>query len=106
MGIMNADNERLLHNNKVGPLLRPGEICDAAIEAIRMDNPDKEFIIKDEFAYFRVETNQECVIRRETMEKLLGRPFDLQELGVALAGFAGQIDFGTATARFYLEEVL
>ena len=81
-----------------------GEIADAAIEALDEDNPGKEFNIQDHEAYIRVETDDDCIIRRETMEKILGRPFIMQELEMVLSTFAGRIDLSSEHARFYFEK--
>ena len=91
-------------SNKVGPVLMTGEIADAAIEALDEDNPGKEFNIQDHEAYIRVETDDDCIIRRETMEKILGRPFIMQELEMVLSTFAGRIDLSSEHARFYFEK--
>lgn len=91
-------------NNKVGPVLMTGEIADAAVEALDEDNPGKEFEIQDHEAYIRVETDDDCIIRRATMEKILGRPFVMQELEVVLSTFSGRIDLSSDHARFYFEK--
>ncbi len=91
-------------SNKVGPVLMTGEIADAAIEALDEDNPGKEFNIQDHEAYIRVETDDDCIIRRETMENILGRPFIMQELEMVLSTFAGRIDLSSEHARFYFEK--
>ncbi|MBI2800205.1 MAG: MmoB/DmpM family protein [Gammaproteobacteria bacterium] len=93
-------------NNKVGPVIKTGEIADAVIEAVREDNPGKTFVIEDNLAYVRIQTDGECIIRRETMEAILGRPFNMQELGVVLASFAGQIESESTHFRFYLTRTL
>ena len=92
--------------NKVGPVLSAGEIADAAIDAIYQDNPDKDINVEDNHAYIRVETDNECTIRRETMEANLGRPFQMQELETVLASFAGQIETSAEYMRFYLTKSL
>ncbi len=91
-------------NNKVGPVLMTGEIAVAAVEALDEDNPGKEFEIQDHEAYIRVETDDDCIIRRATMEKILGRPFVMQELEVVLSTFSGRIDLSSDHARFYFEK--
>ncbi len=93
-------------NNKVGPVLSAGEIADAAIEAIYEDNPDKDVRVENHHAYIRVETDNECLIRRETMEAILGRPFHMQELETVLSSFAGQIETSAHYMRFYLTKNL
>ena len=93
-------------SNKVGPVLMTGEIADAAIEALEEDNPGKTFEIQDHEAYMRVQTDNECIIRRETMEKILSRPFVMQELEVVLSTFAGRIDLTSEHVRFWLKKKL
>jgi len=93
-------------NNKVGPVLRSGEIATAVVEAVYEDNPGKDIAVKDHIAYVRVEIEQECIIRRETMEHMLGRPFRMQEIETDLSSFAGQIELNDDFARFYLEKTL
>ena len=93
-------------NNKVGPVLSAGDIADAAIEAIYADNPDKDVQVENHHAYVRVETDTECIIRRETMQANLGRPFHMQELETVLSSFAGQIETSAHYMRFYLTKKL
>jgi toluene monooxygenase system protein D len=93
-------------HNKVGPVLRAGEIADAAIEAVYEDNPEKEVHVEDRTAYVRVELDGECIIRRKTMEEILGRPFQMRELETVLGSFAGRIETTTEAVRFYLTKKL
>ncbi|MEW5705161.1 MAG: MmoB/DmpM family protein [Pseudomonadota bacterium] len=90
--------------NKVGPVLMTGEIADAAIEALEEDNPGKTFEVEDHESYVRVQTDDDCIIRRKTMAKILSRPFVMQELEVVLSTFAGRIDLSSEHARFYFEK--
>ena len=98
-------SEGHLHN-RVGPIFRSGELASAAIEALEEDNPGKEFTIEDRTAYVRVVTDNECVIRRNTMEQILGRPFEMQELEVVLGSFSGQIQAEEEFMRFYFTKTL
>ncbi len=93
-------------NNQVGPVLRSGEVADAAIEAVSLDNPDKEINVEDHHAYIRVEMDRECIIKQQTMESCLGRPFRMQELEAVLGSFAGQIETTEDYVRFYLTKEL
>ena len=93
-------------DNKVGPVLRSGEIANAAVEAVQQDNPGREITVSDHIAYVRVAIDQECIIRRETMEQMLGRPFRMQEIETDLSSFAGQITLTEDFVRFYLEKTL
>jgi len=93
-------------HNRVGPILRTGELADAIISALEEDNPGKEFHIEDRLAYVRVVTDNECVIRRNTMQEILGRPFEMQELEVVLGSFSGQIQADEEFVRFYFSKTL
>jgi len=99
-----SDKHDATQHNKVGPIFRTGELASAAIDALEEDNPDKEFVIEDRVAYVRVATDHECVIRRSTMEEMLGRPFELQELETVLGSFSGQIDAQQEYIRFYFDK--
>ena len=93
-------------NNAVGPVLRAGEIADAVVEALQEDNPGKEFTVEDRVAYVRAETEGECVVRAETVARVLGRPFKIAELEVNLSSFSGRIETTDDTMRFYFEKRL
>lgn len=86
---------------RAGPLLRGGEISVVAVDAIEEDNPGKEIHVDDHRTYVRVEAEGGLVIRRATMERLLGRPFAMQELEVNLTGYSGQIDTHDEYMRWY-----
>jgi toluene monooxygenase system protein D len=87
----------------VGPVVRSGEVARAVVDAIHIDNPDKEVVVDDHVAYVRVHTADECVITAATMSETLGRPFEMRELEINLASFSGQIEFGSDRVRFYLK---
>ena len=48
----------------------------------------------------------ECILRKETMEEILGREFKMRELEINLSSFAGQIETTPDYVRFYFEKVL
>lgn len=93
-------------NNSVGPVLRSGELARTVIEAIELDNPDAAIDVLDKRAYLRVQADGELIVRRATVEDLLGRPFQMQELEQILSSFAGQIDTTTEHMRFYFERTV
>lgn len=92
------------HNNKVGPILRNGEVAKAVAEAAALDNPGKTIGIDDKLAYIRVQTDDEMIIRRSTIEEMLGRPFLMRDLEVQLSSFAGRIETGPEHIRFYFQK--
>lgn len=90
-------------NNDVGPVMRAGEVAQAAIEAVEMDNPDREISIQDKVAYVRISAEHELILTRESMEECLGRPFKMHEIELNLASFSGQIDANSSRIRFYFD---
>lgn len=93
-------------NNRVGPILRQGALAKAVAEAAEADNPDKRITVDDKVAYVRISTEGEMVLRRETIEEMLGKPFRMSELEVELSSFAGRIDMSADQVRFYFERTL
>jgi toluene monooxygenase system protein D len=90
--------------NKVGPVMRAGELASAVAEAAQEDNPGKEIRVDDKRAYLRIETDDEMILRRETIERALGRPFVMNDLEVDLSSFAGQIETLPDAIRFYFNK--
>ncbi|WP_212633223.1 MmoB/DmpM family protein [Pseudomonas linyingensis] len=88
-------------NNKVGPVMRQGELAVAVAEAAEIDNPGKEILVEDKVAYLRIQADDEMIIHRKTIEEMLGRPFSMNELEVELSSFAGRIDTHVDHVRFY-----
>lgn len=60
------------------------------IEAIRNDNPHA--IINHMPAMVKVDAPGRLVVRRESIEELMGRPFDLRELHINLISLSGNIE--------------
>ncbi len=92
-------------NNRVGPIVRSGEVAQAVAEAVEIDNPDKEIFIDDKVAYVRIAVENECILRKDTMEEVLGREFEMRELEINLSSFAGRIETTREYVRFYFEKV-
>lgn len=92
--------------NLVGPVVQAGEFADAVVEAIREDNPGKEVTASSRASYVRIEVEGECILRRDTLQAKLGRPFQLTELEQNMPSFAGQILAGVEEMRFYFQRTL
>lgn len=90
-----------LGDDAVGPILRNGEIAEAAIDAICEDNPDKKVFILDRGDYVRINTLDECILTLESMERNLGREYSLPRLEIEMPSFAGRISTTDAAVRFY-----
>jgi toluene monooxygenase system protein D len=84
----------------VGPIVTRGEMSDAVVEAVEIDNPDRERRIEETLAYVRVEVRGRCVIRFATMEQVLGRKFAIGDLERNMPGFAGFIRTDYDEVRF------
>ncbi len=85
-----------------GPVLRAGEVADAIVEAVREDNAEREIIIEEHASYVRVKVAGECIVRRETVERMLGRPFEMREIEVNMPSFAGHIRTSSDAFRFVI----
>ena len=101
-----ASSAQAYHNNMVGPVMRAGDLALAVIEAAKVDNPGKEVFVDDKRAYVRIHTEQEMILRRQTIEEELGRPFKMNDLEVDLSSFAGQIESLDDAVRFYFAKKL
>lgn len=60
------------------------------IEAITTDNPDA--VINDYPGIVKIDCAGRLVVNRETVERLIGRAWDPQELHLSLVSMAGNVD--------------
>ena len=70
--------------------LQANEETRPIVEAIEADNPHA--VVNREPAMIRIEAPGRMVIRRETIEENMGRPFDLQEIHINLITLSGHVD--------------
>jgi len=88
----------------VGPILRGGgDWAEVIAEAARADNPGREVRVDDRGGYVRVHCAGECILRQETVRRILGQPFQMRELEVNLSSFAGHIEYGSDYIRFFYD---
>ncbi len=89
----------------VGPVIRgaDAEMAEAIIEAIEIDNPDKEIVVDDRRGYIRVSCPGECRITRQTLSEVLDHDVDISEIEPALSAFAGRIRMTDDAIVWYLE---
>lgn len=93
-------------NNMVGPIMRQGVLAKAVFEAAEIDNPDRTILLEDRVAYLRIQTEDEMILRQETIQEMLGKPFKLNQLEVDMASFAGRIETHGDYVRFYFKDHL
>jgi phenol hydroxylase P2 protein len=70
--------------------LQANDTSRPIVEAIMADNPHAQ--LEDQPAMVRINAENHLVIKRESVEELIGRPFDLQELHLSLITLGGNID--------------
>src|SRR6201995_6122145 len=87
----------------VGPVLRMSDDVDAVVAAIVDDNPRQEVTVIDRGAYTRVSGEGELRVTRESIERNLGRPFEMRQLEGLMSAFAGRIDMTSEEVRWWLK---
>ncbi|MES1185938.1 MAG: MmoB/DmpM family protein [Myxococcales bacterium] len=74
----------------VGPVLLPSEVGLAVLAAIQAANLDVQ--IQDRGAYLRVLSRSRCVVTRQGIEAVLGRPVRLpSDLELCMPSFKGRL---------------
>lgn len=76
--------------NPVFIALQANDETRCIVEAIMQDNPHATLASYP--AMVKIDAPGRLVIKRQSVEELLGRPWDLQELHVNLISIAGGID--------------
>src|ERR1700754_3952888 len=87
----------------VGPVLGMSDDVDAIVAAIEDDNPDQEVTVVDQGAYTRVSGDGELRVTRESIERHLGRNFEMRQLEGLMSAFAGRIDMTSEEVRWRLK---
>jgi toluene monooxygenase system protein D len=87
----------------VGPVMRMSDDIEAIIAAIVDDNPGQEISVVDLGAYTRVSGEGELRVTRESIERHLGRDFEMRELEGLMSAFAGRIDMTSQEVRWRLK---
>jgi len=70
--------------------LQTNEDTRQIIEAIVQDNPHA--VVNEQPAMVKIDAEGKPIVRRETIEELIGRSYDLQELQVNLITMSGNLD--------------
>lgn len=77
-------------NNMVYIALQNNEEARPVIEAIEQDNP--EAVINHFPAMVKIDAPGRIVVNRETVEELIGRDWDPQEIHISLVSISGNVD--------------
>ena len=78
--------------NAVGPVLRMSEDIDAIIAAIEEDNPGTAIEVIDRGAYVRIQAEHRMKVTRASIERHIGRTFEMREFEPMMSAFAGRIE--------------
>jgi toluene monooxygenase system protein D len=78
--------------------------ADAIIAAIVDDNPGQEVTVMDLGAYTRVSGDGELRVTRASIERHLGRDFEMRQLGGLMSAFAGRIEMTSEAVRWVLKD--
>ena len=70
-------------------VLQANEETRALVEAIQLDNPHA--VVVRQPAMIKIDAPDRLDVRRATIEDLLGRSFDLQEMHINLVTLAGHV---------------
>jgi hypothetical protein len=89
--IREVETTEELGENLVGPVIRGGDLADAVIDAVAADNPDADVIVLDRGDYVRIHTERECVLTKASLERCLGREFNLAHLEAEMPSFKGRL---------------
>ena len=76
--------------SKVFIAFQDNEESRPVIEAILADNP--EAVAVHSPGLVKIDAPGRLVVRRETIEAIVGRPFDLQQIQVNLVTLSGHVD--------------
>jgi toluene monooxygenase system protein D len=84
----------------VGPVLRMSDDVDGVVAAILDDNPGQQVTVIDRGAYTRVSGDGELRVTRASIERHLGRDFEMRQLEELMSAFAGRIDMTSDEVRW------
>jgi toluene monooxygenase system protein D len=87
----------------VGPIMRSGDVAEAVIEAVEADNPGRDVFVTDRGDYLHIHTLNDCRLTRASLERSLGRSFDLAMLEIEMPSFAGRMQTSDREYRWYFK---
>jgi toluene monooxygenase system protein D len=91
MAVLEIDGTEAVSHDLVGPVVRAGALAEAIIDAVAEDNPDRDVLVFDRDDYVRIHTTRECRLTRASLEKHLGRPYQLAALEIEMPSFTGRL---------------
>ena len=95
-----TENEQI-GDNMVGPVMRSGSLAEAVIDAVADDNPEQDVHVFDRGDYVRIHTERNCRLTKASIEKHLGRSFELALLEAEMPSFKGRMVSSTGEMRWF-----
>ena len=93
----------IVEYDAVGPIMRSGEIAEAVIDAVADDNPDRDVYVTDRGDYLHIHTLNDCRLTKASLERNLGRNFDLAMLEIEMSSFAGRMHTSDREYRWFFK---
>jgi toluene monooxygenase system protein D len=87
-------------NRFVGPIIKNSEIGDAVLEAIQEDNEGRKIEVEEHESYVRIKVEKECVIRFDTVSRMLGRDVTRSDIESNMPSLEGFIRVDSEQMRF------
>ena len=87
----------------VGPVMRSGDLAEAVIDAVAEDNPDRDVFVTDRGDYVHIHTLHDCRLTRASLERSLGRSYNLSMLEIEMPSFAGRMQTSDREYRWYFK---
>lgn len=104
MTVIELDEEEILNETDlVGPVIRAGQLAEAVIDAIAMDNPDSDVVVVDRDDYIRIHTRGTCRLTLESLQQALGGPYQLAALEINMPSFKGRLRTRTDEFTWYYQ---
>jgi toluene monooxygenase system protein D len=91
MAVIEVDDLNSVDRSVVGPVVRSGPLAEAVIDAVADDNPGSDVLVVDRGDYVRVHTARTCRLTRDSLQRHLGRPFELAALEIEMPSFKGRL---------------
>jgi hypothetical protein len=91
MTIVEMDPEAEGSEDLVGPVIRAGNLAEAVIEAVALDNPGQDVLVLDRDDYVRIHTVGACHLTQASLEACLGQPYQLAALEIDMPSFKGRL---------------
>lgn len=91
MAILEMSPDAETSEDLVGPVIRAGNLAEAVIEAIALDNPGQDVLVLDRDDYVRIHTAGACHLTQASLNACLGQPYQLAALEIDMPAFKGRL---------------